>query len=208
MQIYTHIVQYALILTFLNLQIDGVLRSPPVQLDHIAVLHSGSLTRVVVDTGFVVTYGGPNLIQIVIPASHRKMCGLCGNMSAAATDDKQSLNVSHVFILASSWSRSPPGTNCSEECDLCSVCNSTMTAKIASDSLCSMLLAPAGSFSGCHSTVDPEPFFQNCVNDVCMSNGNEELVCNRLREYTFACQEARAEVKPWRGEKCCEYYHS
>lgn len=184
------------------------MRGLPVQLDHIAVLHSGLLTRVVVDTGVVVTYGGPNVIQVVIPASHRKMCGLCGNISAVNTDDKRSPNgslASDVTIFASSWSLSPPGTNCSEEWELCSVCNSTMAAAFASDNLCGMLLAPAGSFSGCHSTVDPEPFFQNCVNDLCMSNGTDKLFCSSLREYTFACQEAGAKVKPWRGVKCCEY---
>lgn len=177
------------------------------QLDHIAVLHSGLLTRVVVDTGVVVTYG-PHMVEIEIPASHKKMCGLCGSTSAVGTDDKRSPNgslLSGISVFASSWSRSPPGTNCSEECDSCSACNSTMAAEFASDDLCGTLRAPAGSFSGCHSTVDPQPFFQNCVNDLCMSNGNEALFCSSLREYTFACQEAGAKVKPWRGEKCCEY---
>ncbi|KAE8288669.1 IgGFc-binding protein Fcgamma-binding protein antigen [Larimichthys crocea] len=61
-----------------KVKINGVLWTPPVKLDHMAILHFGLLTRVVIDTGVVVTYGGPNLIQIVIPASHKKMCGLCG----------------------------------------------------------------------------------------------------------------------------------
>lgn len=188
----------------LNLQVDGVLRGLPVQLDHITVVLSGSLTRVVVH-GVIITYGGPNLIQIVIPASHTKMCGLCGNASAVATDERQIMdeNLSNDSVFASSWSLSPPGKNCSEECHICSVCNSTMAAVFASDSLCGRLLAPAGSFSICHATVDPEPFFQNCVNDLCRSN-NEELLCSSLKEYTFACQDAGAEVKPWRGDKCCE----
>ncbi|XP_041798261.1 IgGFc-binding protein-like [Chelmon rostratus] len=187
-----------------KIKIDGVLWGLPVQLDHIAVLHSGLLTRVVVDTGVVVTYG-PHMVEIEIPASHKKMCGLCGSTSAVGTDDKRSPNgslLSGISVFASSWSRSPPGTNCSEECDSCSACNSTMAAEFASDDLCGTLRAPAGSFSGCHSTVDPQPFFQNCVNDLCMSNGNEALFCSSLREYTFACQEAGAKVKPWRGEKC------
>ncbi len=194
--------------TFLIFQIDGELWRLPVQLDHIAVLHSGWLTRVVVDTGVVVTYGGPNLIQVMIPASERKMCGLCGNISTVDKDDKHSPNgslTSDVSIFASSWLLSPPGANCSEECDLCSACNSTKTAEFVSDELCGMLLAPAGSFSECHSTVDPEPFFQNCVSDLCLSHGKEEMFCSSLTEYTFACQEEGAKVKPWRGDKCCEY---
>lgn len=164
---------------------------------------------VVVDTGVVVTYGGPHLIQIVIPASHRKVCGLCANISSVRTYDRTNGSLpNNISISASSWSLSPPGTNCSEECDHCSACNSTMAAEFASDNLCGSLPNPAGSFSGCHSTVDPEPFFQNCVNDLCMSNGKEDLFCSSLTEYTFACQEAGAEVRPWRGERCCEYHKS
>ncbi|XP_069394029.1 zonadhesin [Paralichthys olivaceus] len=125
------------------------------------------------------------------------MCGLCGNISAVATEEKQS-----------EWQ---PCKKCFTVCfflvtfgrtDLCSACNSTRTAELASDNICGMLLSPAGSFGECHSAVDPEPFFQNCVNDLCISNGNEELFCRSLSEYTFACQGAGAEVKPWRSEKC------
>nr|XP_046255484.1 IgGFc-binding protein-like isoform X2 [Scatophagus argus] len=188
-----------------KVKIDGVLWSLPVQLDRIAILHFGFLTRVVLDTGVVVTYGGPNLIQIVIQVSHVKMCGLCGGISSIVPEDKHSQNgslASDVSIFASSWSLSPPGTKCTEECHLCSACNSTMAAEFGSANFCGMLLAPTGSFSGCHSTVDPEPFFQNCVNDLCLSNGNEDLFCSSLREYTYACQEAGAKVKPWRNKKC------
>ncbi|XP_074538742.1 IgGFc-binding protein [Halichoeres trimaculatus] len=189
-----------------TVKIDGVLKRLPVQLDHITALHFGRLTRIIfASAGVVVTYEGPNLIQVAIPASNRRVCGMCGNIPAVDTDDKHRLNgslASDVSIFASSWLLSPSGTNCSEECELCSVCNSSMAAEFASDNLCGMLLAPAGSFSGCHSAVDPEPFFQDCVNDLCMSNGNEEIFCSSLSEYTFACQEAGAEAKPWRGERC------
>lgn len=169
------------------------------------------LTRVVVDNGVVVTYGGPNLVQVAIPDVHRKMCGLCKNITADMKNGKQSLNGSfanEVPIFASSWSLSPPTISCSDECDFCPVCNSSMTAEFASDLFCGMLLAPAGSFSGCHSTVDPKPFFQNCVSDLCKTNGNKELFCSSLTEYSFACQDAGAVIKPWRGEKCCEYNRS
>lgn len=137
------------------------------------------LTRVVLDTGVVVTYGGPDQIQIVIPACKRKMCGLCGNLSGNSTDDTQNPNgnlASDDSIFASSWALSPSGANCSEGCgDFCSVCSCTMAAEFASDNFCGILSSPAGPFSSCHSTVDPQPFFQNCVNDLCMSNGTVAL---------------------------------
>ncbi|CAJ1061665.1 LOW QUALITY PROTEIN: IgGFc-binding protein [Xyrichtys novacula] len=189
-----------------KVKINGVMKGLPVQLDHITLLQSGRSTRVVFTaTGVVVTYGGPNLIQVLTPASTRRMCGLCGNIPAVDTDDEHRPNVSlasDVSTFASSWLLSPSGMNCSEGYELCSVSNSSTAAEFSSDNLCGMLLAPAGSFSGCHSAVDPGPFFQNCVNDLCVSNGNEEIFCRSLSEYTFACQEAGAEVKPWRGERC------
>ncbi|XP_054637554.1 IgGFc-binding protein isoform X2 [Dunckerocampus dactyliophorus] len=178
-----------------KVKINGVLMTLPVHINGVAVLLSGSLTRVVCpDIGVVVIYGGPNLIQITILATHKRLCGLCGN---AATDDQGSL-MSDQSKTPSSWCLSP-ATHCTVECHNCSQCNSTK--EFASDSLCGMLLAPEGSFGGCHSTVDPMPFFQNCVNDLCRSN-NDELLCDSLRLYTFACQDAGAEIKPWRGDKC------
>lgn len=190
-------------------QVEDVLWRLPAHLERIAMLHSGLLTRVVfVDTGIVVTYGGPDLIQIVVPASYGKMCGLCGNTDAINTVDTHSLTgslTSDDSIFAASWALLPSGSNCSEACgDLCSACNATTFAEFGSDHLCGILSSPVGSFSGCHSTVDPEPFFQNCVNDMCVSNGTVALFCSRLRSYAFACQEAGAEVKPWREGKCCE----
>lgn len=188
-----------------NFQVDGVLKGLPVQLDHMAVLLLGSLIRVVVDNGTVVTYGQPNLIQIQIPASHRNMCGLCGNVSAVGADEIRPHGLSNDSTFASSWSLSPPGTNCSDECDSCSVCNSTTAAEFASGHLCGMLLDPAGAFSVCHAFVEPHQFFNHCVNDLCRSN-NEESLCSSLTEYMFACQHAGAEVKPWRSNKCCEWF--
>lgn len=75
------------------------------------VLHSGLLTHAVVGTGLVGTYGMPNPIQIAIPASHRKLRGLCGE-----TADPECSPVVNGSACASAWSLSPPGKN-SQECD-------------------------------------------------------------------------------------------
>ncbi|XP_077431734.1 IgGFc-binding protein-like [Vanacampus margaritifer] len=181
---------------FGKVEIDGVVKAQPVDLNGVSVLLSGSLTRVIAaDTGTVVTFGGPNLIQLTIPDTHKILCGLC---QSAATDDQGSL-MSDDPMPKSPWCFSPTGTKCSADCHDCSLCNSAK--EFESDDLCGMLLAPEGSFGICHSTVDPMPFFQNCVKDLCRSN-TTDLFCDSLRQYTFACQDAGAEVKPWRGLKC------
>ncbi|XP_061919145.1 IgGFc-binding protein isoform X2 [Entelurus aequoreus] len=190
-----------LTLTWKNLakvKIDGVLMALPVHKNGVAVIFSGSLVRVICpDIGIVVIYGGPNLIQLAIQVTHKRLCGLCANAAAMATEEQGSLMTNHSITPLSLCLS--PGANCNVDCYNCSQCNTTM--EFASDSLCGMLLASEGSFGACHSTVDPMPFFQNCVNDLCRSN-NDDLLCDNLRQYTFACQDAGAEVKPWRGDKC------
>uniref|UniRef100_A0A3Q2Z018 IgGFc-binding protein-like n=1 Tax=Hippocampus comes TaxID=109280 RepID=A0A3Q2Z018_HIPCM len=163
------------------------------------LLPSGSLTHIIAaDLSTVVTFGGPNLIQLTIPATHKRLCGLCQIGTTGATDDQGSM-MSDDSMHTSSLCFSPTGTNCAVECHDCVLCNSITEFK--SDGLCGMLLAPGGFFGICHSTVDPMPFFHNCVKDLCRSNDTETF-CDSLRQYTFACQDAGAEVKPWRGDKC------
>lgn len=173
------------------------------------MIQSGSVIHVVVDTGVIITYGGPDLIQILTPASYGKMCGLCGNFNGSATDKTQNIDgslASDDSTFTSSWVLPSSEANCSEGCgDFCSVCNSTVAVELVSDNFCGLLTAPAGLFSGCHTAVDPQPFFDNCVNDLCMSNGDAALYCSSLSAYTFACQQAGADVQPWRGENCCKY---
>lgn len=72
------------------------------------VLYFGLLTCVSAVTRIVATYGGPRLIQIAILASHRKLCGLCGETH---------VDISSPVVNAPAWSLSPPGINCSQECD-------------------------------------------------------------------------------------------
>lgn len=150
--------------------IDYVQRSLPVYLDHITVLNSGLLAHVIVDTGLVVTYGMPNLIQIAIPVSHRKMCGLFGE-----TADPECSPVTNGSAWASAWSLSPPGKKLRNVTLL--ECNSTTAAAFSSDKFCGMLLASVGPLGGCHSIVDPKLSFQNRVCKLCISNGNNVLLC-------------------------------
>uniref|UniRef100_A0A3Q2YAJ3 IgGFc-binding protein-like n=2 Tax=Hippocampus comes TaxID=109280 RepID=A0A3Q2YAJ3_HIPCM len=184
---------------FGKVEIDGLMKALPFYMNGVAVLPSGSLTHIIAaDLSTVVTFGGPNLIQLTIPATHKRLCGLCQIGTTGATDDQGSM-MSDDSMHTSSLCFSPTGTNCAVECHDCVLCNSITEFK--SDGLCGMLLAPGGFFGICHSTVDPMPFFHNCVKDLCRSNDTETF-CDSLRQYTFACQDAGAEVKPWRGDKC------
>ncbi|XP_049587088.1 IgGFc-binding protein isoform X3 [Syngnathus scovelli] len=184
---------------FGKVEINGVVKNLPIYMNGVAVLLSGRLTRIIAnDTGAVVSFGGPNLIQLTIPATHKRLCGLCQNTATVATDYQRSL-MSDDSTRTSPWCFSPTGTNCPTDCHDCFLCDSIK--EFESDGLCGMLLAPEGPFGLCHSTIDPMPFFQNCVKDLCGSK-NKELFCDSLRQYAFVCQEVGVKVKPWRGDKC------
>lgn len=86
----------------------------------------------------------PHLVQIMIPASHGKLC-----VDAADAERRPVISGS---ACVSAWSLSPPGTNCSQKCDPCSERKSITAAAFSSDKLCRMLFATAGLFAGCHST--------------------------------------------------------
>lgn len=51
--------------------------------------------------------------------------------------------------------------------------------------------------------VDPTPFFQSCVFDMCQFQGQQSVLCDQLQAYTDACQSAGAKVHQWRTEDFC-----
>ncbi|KAG7271421.1 hypothetical protein CRUP_013671 [Coryphaenoides rupestris] len=58
----------------------------------------------------------------------------------------------------------------------------------------------------CIPKVDPEPFFQSCVYDMCRYAGQQSLLCDQLQAYTDACHSAGAKVHPWRSPEFCREY--
>lgn len=128
--------------------------SLPVYLDHITVLNSGLLIRVIVDPG------------VVVPCVERLL--LMQNVALSSTLSSTALPVrqhGHSHHLGQTALRSvtpvqsviPPQQlfshliNCAEFCLLLLDCLVDM------------------------SIVDPKPFFQKCVNILCISNGNNDL---------------------------------
>lgn len=55
----------------------------------------------------------------------------------------------------------------------------------------------------CINVVNPTPFFQSCVFDMCQFNGQQHVLCDQLQAYTDACQSAGAKVHQWRSPDFC-----
>uniref|UniRef100_A0A667WZ93 VWFD domain-containing protein n=1 Tax=Myripristis murdjan TaxID=586833 RepID=A0A667WZ93_9TELE len=59
-------------------------------------------------------------------------------------------------------------------------------------------------FRDCHALVDPAGFLSDCLYDVCLYQGSQNMQCKTLTAYTAACQLKGAKVYSWRSAQFCD----
>ncbi|XP_043915473.1 mucin-2-like isoform X5 [Protopterus annectens] len=146
----------------------------------------------------------------ISPSFQGKVCGLCGNYDGNANNDfttrSQSMVV-NVQEFCNSWKNSPTCPDAKLPKD---PCVSNPYRKAWAEKQCSIIISDV--FSQCHTTVDPLPFYESCVDDACAcdTGGDCECFCTAVAAYSSACNEAGICVS-WRSpEICpqfCEYYN-
>ncbi|XP_028332624.1 alpha-tectorin isoform X2 [Gouania willdenowi] len=187
-------------------QVNGITQNVPILLNggNMSIYASGP--RVFVSTGFglSVTYDGRSTMSISVPASYReKTCGLCGNFNGNRNDDFSTPSGTTVMTpdeFGRAW-KVEGNYTCSDGCgSSCPQCVDERPARAQ----CEVIQAPHGPFSFCHEQVDPTPFFNDCVFDVCLS-GSEgvDLLCRAIEAYVSACQSANVRIYPWRQNTSC-----
>ncbi|XP_069845370.1 zonadhesin [Dipodomys merriami] len=183
-------------------------------------------TRIFLITAFqlIVSYDGKNLAVINLPSTYQGLVrGLCGNYDRDRTNDfmlpsgRVTQNI-HVFI--SSWTVNPqdsllrfpralPEQEEGEEKDVPAIqsqCSPEQLTLIHASQACRVLVDPQGPFATCHQIIDPEPFQEHCVFDLCAGQDpqeQEELRCRALSGYAIICQEAGASLVSWRNHTRC-----
>ncbi|KAM8746516.1 zonadhesin, like [Acanthopagrus schlegelii] len=158
--------------------------------------------------GLRVRWDGNHYAQISVPSSYYdKMCGLCGDYDGTPDNDftkPDGTLVGNVNDFCNSWQteededdKCTPGTKPDPDCD------PSLEAEVVKPEKCGKIKDPAGPFRECISVVDPTPFFQSCVYDMCRFNGQQHVLCDQLQAYTDACQSAGAKVHQWRTPDFC-----
>ncbi|XP_048869418.1 alpha-tectorin-like [Brienomyrus brachyistius] len=184
--------------------VDGVSRSLPVSLNNGRVLinQNGAQTIVSVDFGLTVSYDGYYFAFIILPANYRgKTRGLCGNFNGDPFDDFISRSgelLGSASQFGDDW-RVPGNYTCSSR-EPNNFCSDQTTI----ESMCQILHSAEGPFAFCNEYVDPEPYFNYCVYDGCVSANQDSVVCQIIQNYVAVCQAANARVYPWRGATGCE----
>uniref|UniRef100_A0A7N6FAI2 Uncharacterized protein n=1 Tax=Anabas testudineus TaxID=64144 RepID=A0A7N6FAI2_ANATE len=187
-------------------EVNGITKNLPVSLNGslVSVSASGSHTVISTDFDLSVSYDGWSTVSISVPSNYReKTCGLCGNFNGNSNDDfltptGQIVTTPDEFGTA--WKVAGNYT-CSDGCgSSCHHCSNEQPARAQ----CQVLQAADGPFSFCHEQVDPTPYFNDCVFDVCVSGSrSQDLLCRAMQAYVSACQSANVRIYPWRQNTTC-----
>uniref|UniRef100_A0A3P9CBA8 VWFD domain-containing protein n=1 Tax=Maylandia zebra TaxID=106582 RepID=A0A3P9CBA8_9CICH len=187
-------------------QVNGVTRNLPIVLNegNVSIYATGSRILVSTNFGLSVTYNGYSAVFISVPPNYReKICGLCGNFNGNPNDDFHTPSgtiVTSPDEFGRAW-KVPGNYTCNDGCG--SSCPQCANEQPARDQ-CEVIQAADGPFSFCHEEVDPAPYFNDCVFDVCLSgNQGHDLLCSAIESYVSACQSANVRIYPWRENTTC-----
>ncbi|XP_066531571.1 IgGFc-binding protein-like [Hoplias malabaricus] len=172
-----------------QITINGVLTNIPVSLHNgkVVVQQVGFQNEIITDFGLRVTYDMVYHIGITVPSSyHGKTCGLCGNYNGNKNDEyilPDGKETKDLKTFGAAWKVAVPGVVCDNGCtgDICPKCPSDKKAVFEKD--CSIITDPKGQFTACHNVLNPESYFRDCVFDVCMSDGDPNMLCNSIAAY-------------------------
>ncbi|XP_023784693.1 LOW QUALITY PROTEIN: mucin-5AC [Cyanistes caeruleus] len=167
----------------------------------------------VVDTtvGLILMWDKKTSIFIKLsPSFQGHVCGLCGNYDGNGNNDfttrSQSV-VGNVLEFANSWkvSSSCPDANRTQD-----PCSANPYRKAWAQKQCSIITSEV--FANCHSQVEPNEYYQACVDDACAcdTGGDCECFCTAVAAYAQACNELDICIS-WRTPSICplfcDYYN-
>ncbi|NXX13323.1 FCGBP protein, partial [Podargus strigoides] len=173
----------------------------------VQVHQHGLDVRIQTDFGLVILYDLLHHVTVTVPESYRDhLCGLCGNYNGQQDDDfllPSGQQATNAVAFGSAWKM--PDGSCSDECpqDICPVCTENKMVVLRKPNYCGILTVPKGPFDTCHQVINPTPFFQSCLHDVCLAKGDTQVLCQSVRSYVTACQEAGVVTEAWRRPSFC-----
>uniref|UniRef100_A0A8C9SDT8 Si:dkey-65b12.6 n=1 Tax=Scleropages formosus TaxID=113540 RepID=A0A8C9SDT8_SCLFO len=196
--------------------IDGVISNIPLSLesDSIKFRQSGIRGIMETDFGFQVTFDWSTLFMVTVTSSYYdNLAGICGTYNANQTDDfttPSGVVVTNITEWAQSWSVPDRDPFCWHYCKgYCPTCSDEDQELYSSTKYCGLIESKEGPFSQCHNTLAPEESASNCLYDVCLNKGRQEVYCAALTNYVAACQKVGGTVSPeWRQISNCRKYRA
>ncbi|NXN19452.1 ZAN protein, partial [Indicator maculatus] len=177
--------------------------------EKISIQSSGGYVLVETDFGLWVRYDGNHYAEVSVPSNYSGLlCGLCGNYNGDPNDDNIKPNgdiASGSNDLGQSWL--VPDNNTLYVNEFYHLPKQMVVVILSSPSFCSVFiyvpfLIYTGIFKDCHAKVPPENFFENCVYDMCFTDGQATSLCYGLQAYAESCVSAGICIQ-WRNSTLC-----
>ncbi|XP_067299058.1 zonadhesin, like isoform X1 [Pseudorasbora parva] len=158
--------------------------------------------------GLEVKWDGNHYAKISVPSSYYdQMCGLCGNYDGNPSNDFTKPNGSQADSsnqFGDSWQTDEDeDATCKPDPGPQPPCDPVLEGVVSNPENCGRINDTNGPFRDCINVVDPLPFFQSCVFDMCRYQGLQQVLCDQLQAYTDACLSAGAPVYQWREPDFC-----
>ncbi|XP_036433738.1 mucin-5B-like [Colossoma macropomum] len=161
--------------------------------------------------GLVLHWDKKTSLKITLdPLFKRKVCGLCGNYDDNGKNDfvtRGGEEVVEPLEFGNSWRVS---YTCPKASIISSPCNMRPHRQAWAIKQCSIIKSDV--FKSCHSLVDPDQYYDICVQDTCAcdTGGDCECFCTAVAVYAAACNEKGACIS-WRTPTICplfcDYYN-
>ncbi|NXY78981.1 FCGBP protein, partial [Glareola pratincola] len=159
------------------------------------------------DFGLLIRYDLLHHVTVTVPQSYQgHLCGLCGNYNGRRRDDfllPGGQQARDAVVFGSAWKTSE--VSCSDDCSKedCPVCAEEKVAVLQKPNYCGILTVPEGPFGSCHHVIDPTSYFQACLHDLCLAEGDTHVLCQSIQSYAAACQDAGVIIEAWRRPSFC-----
>uniref|UniRef100_A0A8C0GED6 VWFD domain-containing protein n=1 Tax=Chelonoidis abingdonii TaxID=106734 RepID=A0A8C0GED6_CHEAB len=163
-------------------------------------------TKGLVQTDFSlrVSYDWGSSLAVQLSSSFwEHVCGLCGNYNGDPGDDfttPTGVLAASPMEFGRSWKVEDGDRFCWDDCHgECKSCSPEMVSRYKAEPFCGWINKEAsGPFSPCHSVIDPKIYLDNCVYDLCMNDGLQEMLCQALTSYADACRGEGVDITEWR----------
>lgn len=199
------------------MQVNYRLGYLPISLENgkVLIYQSGQSFLLVSDFGLQVQYDWEHYLVVTLSSSYAgKVCGMCGNFNGNPSDDFATPSGSQApnsLDFGSSWKVAGFADEgfCRDDCDgKCQACEHSFIKRFESELFCGLLTRIIdGPFHMCQKVIDPKIYFDNCIYDLCMTDGHRHFLCRSLQVYAEACQRAGIVVYDWRiVAKCRKYW--
>ncbi|KAG8433676.1 hypothetical protein GDO86_012141 [Hymenochirus boettgeri] len=188
-----------------QIMVNGIFQNPPF------VLESGKLQAdhqgvgIILRTDFGLVINSDLSIRVTVPGNyHSSTCGLCGDYNENPEDDVNPADDVVTFVETWKDLDSDPTCTTSESCtgvnQSCPLCPRKKVKALSGDDVCGLLSKKDGPFALCHEAVNPDAYFDSCIDTLCQGKGE---LCLILQNYATMCQGAGVEIKSWRSPSFC-----